>query len=139
MHRYTLVIPYHRNFYCYRWRLLQKFKIVKIQRTSLCGCQTMEHLRLRYHHKGGGRKIIRDPGCLLLHSIPLKCTQELATLQLPGQDWYNNTPADLPLWMGEISQSPVLRWRAAGCQQLYREGEPVSFRDEFTHELYSLK
>lgn len=39
-------------------------------------------------------------------------------------------PADMPIWIGEISQESTPRRRATGNQWLLREGEFIFFNDD---------
>ena len=75
------------------------------------------YLRLREHHGKRGRRTVRGRGQLLkdsvfyiwqgriIHDILSSCLNKACTMR---------TPADMPTWMGEISQDSTLWWRVIG-------------------------
>lgn len=94
------------------------------------------HLRLKANNRSSGRILIRSQKfrtaavrwCLLhvtgtLHPWTLYCDCLSKTSTVA-------TPADTPVWTGEIPYGSTPRWRASGGQALMREQESVSSRKE---------
>lgn len=69
--------------------------------------------------EGDGEIVIaRKPGYLLWENVfyiwHISSTHKIATVWLPKNFCTITTPVDMQMWLGEISQEPTPRYRAAG-------------------------